>query len=161
MLHESRSIILFILDLAQWLMSLHESPRQLPASHSCSETCFEYVQMCDDTSRDYCSDTTTATHSRDTRQFAERSLRNDIFSTCCAICHASKFTISKRLKCGHRFCLQCIDAWTQINPSCPLCRESFLVIPWPSICIACGEKDCKNPHIDLHHEIIIEYIEPE
>lgn len=141
-------------------MSLHESPSQPSGSYPCGKTCLESAQMCDDTFDDGQSNPST-TDLRNTVQFAGRSVYTDMFSTCCAICHASKFTVSKRLKCGHRFCLQCIDAWTQINPSCPLCRESFLVIPWPSICIACGEQNCKNPHMELHHEIIIEYIEPE
>jgi hypothetical protein len=148
-------------------MSLHESPRRLQNFHPCSESCFNVVQVHDGAFEDSHSNTSdTFNISNDTTGDIDRfvgrtGIYRDIFSACCAICHASKLTVSKRLKCGHRFCLQCINEWVQINPSCPLCRDSFLVIPWPSVCIACGEKDCKNPHIELQHEIIIEYIEPE
>jgi hypothetical protein len=154
----------FILSIAQCLMSLHESPGRLQNSHPCNEPCFDVIHLHDGAFEDCDSDTSDTSNDtpRDIDQFTGRNfVFHDMFSTCCAICHASKFTVSKRLKCGHRFCLQCINEWTQINASCPLCRDSFLVIPWPSVCIACGEKDCKNPHIELQHEIIIEYIEPE
>ena len=158
---------MFILSFAQCLMPLHELPGRLQKSHPCSDPCIDVIRFHDGAFGNCHSDTSdTSDTSSDTsgdigRITGKNIVYHDMFSTCCAICHASKFTISKRLKCGHRFCLQCINEWTQINASCPLCRDSFLVIPWPSVCIACGEKDCKNLHIELQHEIIIEYIEPE
>jgi hypothetical protein len=154
---------MFIFSFAQCLMSLHESPGRLQKSHPCSEPCFDVIHFHDGAFEDCHSDTsdTSSDESGGIGRFTGKNVVHDMLSTCCAICHASKFTISKRLKCGHRFCLQCINEWTQINASCPLCRDSFLVIPWPSVCIACGEKDCNSPHLELQHEIIIEYIEPE
>ncbi|NWU24849.1 TOPRS ligase, partial [Dyaphorophyia castanea] len=40
----------------------------------------------------------------------------------CLICHDTPKDVSSALPCHHRFCLGCILRWTQINPSCPLCR---------------------------------------
>ena len=30
---------------------------------------------------------------------------------------------SRVLKCGHRFCVQCIQEWTAVQHICPVCRE--------------------------------------
>ncbi|NWV87543.1 TOPRS ligase, partial [Machaerirhynchus nigripectus] len=40
----------------------------------------------------------------------------------CPICQDTPKDVASALPCYHRFCLGCILRWTQINPSCPLCR---------------------------------------
>jgi hypothetical protein len=43
----------------------------------------------------------------------------------CPICFEPPHSMMchrKITKCGHVFCSQCIDAWFQINMSCPMCR---------------------------------------
>ncbi|OXU21425.1 hypothetical protein TSAR_000023 [Trichomalopsis sarcophagae] len=40
----------------------------------------------------------------------------------CAIC-LEEFTDPKKLKCEHRFCTVCIDAWLFNSGDCPVCRK--------------------------------------
>jgi hypothetical protein len=45
----------------------------------------------------------------------------------CPICYGTMLypSLTKTLRCGHRFHTKCIDQWTATNPSCPLCRTSI------------------------------------
>jgi hypothetical protein len=102
---------------------------------------------------DYCIDSKNASKEHDVVGFL--STRD---SEPCVICHAEKFTISRRLRCGHSYCFRCITEWIRENPSCPLCREEQYNLNWPSVCIACGDTNCQNSHVDLDHDICIELI---
>jgi hypothetical protein len=31
------------------------------------------------------------------------------------------------LRCGHKFCKECIKEWGKTNPTCPICRKKFYV----------------------------------
>jgi hypothetical protein len=39
----------------------------------------------------------------------------------CDICMCTKK--EKVLPCGHAYCKECIEAWEQKDPTCPMCRE--------------------------------------
>jgi len=41
----------------------------------------------------------------------------------CAICYDKiKPENNSKTKCGHYFCRTCLDAWLNINTTCPMCR---------------------------------------
>lgn len=43
----------------------------------------------------------------------------------CPICLGGLQTCTEgvgELDCGHKFCLDCVQQWTRLNPSCPLCK---------------------------------------
>ena len=45
----------------------------------------------------------------------------------CPICF-EEITEKKNIKktiCGHKFCKECIEEWTEKELSCPLCRENL------------------------------------
>lgn len=39
---------------------------------------------------------------------------------CCPICYDKE--ASETVDCKHKFCSTCLDTWTKINSTCPLCR---------------------------------------
>lgn len=44
----------------------------------------------------------------------------------CSICTDSLNSGDiKKLSCGHKFHLGCIERWSQENQTCPVCRKSF------------------------------------
>jgi len=60
-------------------------------------------------------------------------LPDDIYD--CAICYdkiqPTNYTLTK---CSHYFCKPCLDAWLNINSTCPMCRSSIRVsAPKPTI----------------------------
>lgn len=47
--------------------------------------------------------------------------------TCCAIClaeYAGGDLLRQLLACGHRFHVDCVDAWLRRRASCPVCRSA-------------------------------------
>jgi len=42
---------------------------------------------------------------------------------CSICCEQLKTTVSRRLKCNHRFHKECIDQWFMRQNTCPCCRE--------------------------------------
>ena len=46
----------------------------------------------------------------------------------CAICLQPKrfYQGTRTLKCGHRFHTECIMKWTEVDCTCPVCREPVL-----------------------------------
>lgn len=42
----------------------------------------------------------------------------------CVICQ-SLIVDEVRLACGHKYCYDCLMAWSKINPKCPLCSTNF------------------------------------
>ena len=46
----------------------------------------------------------------------------------CAICLESKhwYQEIRKLKCNHKFHLRCIQNWSSINKTCPICRIQIL-----------------------------------
>ncbi|KAL3838145.1 hypothetical protein ACJIZ3_022736 [Penstemon smallii] len=58
--------------------------------------------------------------------------KSELNASICSICLADyKDTDSIRLlpDCGHVFHLKCIDPWLLLHSTCPICRNSPLVIP--------------------------------
>ena len=41
----------------------------------------------------------------------------------CPVCFNNITTYQRRLKCGHLYCLSCIDRWLSVNEECCLCRR--------------------------------------
>jgi hypothetical protein len=111
----------------------------------------------------YCTDRSRSNNAVCTENVAKEhsfcEIRTGRHFESCVICQTERLTVSRRLRCGHCFCFRCITSWIHENPSCPLCREEQYNLNWPSVCIACGEQNCQNPHSDLDHEICIELIE--
>lgn len=69
----------------------------------------------------------------------ERVLHTDSKNDSCPICFEDPLNgltdvvdISQTIECSHRFCTECITAWTKRpgQRNCPLCRESFTILPW-------------------------------
>ena len=46
----------------------------------------------------------------------------------CSICMTSK-TDKSVTKCGHVFCISCIDKWTRDHHTCPICRTQIVEQP--------------------------------
>ena len=47
----------------------------------------------------------------------------------------------KKTICGHKFCKECIEEWTEKELSCPLCRENLQ----DKVVIDINENDYDNP----------------
>ena len=48
----------------------------------------------------------------------------DITTQTCTICYEIQQEEDfKTLSCNHTFCKKCINAWLQINDTCPMCRN--------------------------------------
>ena len=43
----------------------------------------------------------------------------------CGICLETCFVQPKKLKCGPKFCFDCIGEWGKRSHTCPLCRSAF------------------------------------
>ena len=54
----------------------------------------------------------------------KRKAENDCEGSTCSICW-EKFTSPASLKCGHVFCLECINMATAKKKQCPTCRQSM------------------------------------
>jgi hypothetical protein len=44
----------------------------------------------------------------------------------CQICYESLKNISKKYNCEHFICIDCFDKWSNINKTCPTCRNTEL-----------------------------------
>lgn len=79
----------------------------------------------------------------------------------CAICLINPVKIYRKLPCGHKFCVDCIEAWETINPQCPMCRRTTASpkLNWPTSCIFCGQTNCSDKHSHINHVIEIEWRE--
>jgi hypothetical protein len=52
----------------------------------------------------------------------ENELPTDLYD--CAICYDKiQPENNSKTKCGHYFCRTCLDAWLNINTTCPMCRN--------------------------------------
>jgi len=56
--------------------------------------------------------------------YSLNTLQDDNTENECSICLGTN-RISKKLKCHHEFCEDCIDKWLKISNKCPLCRVSL------------------------------------
>lgn len=68
---------------------------------------------------------TTQRQTNSTRNpVGQPTLPDDIYN--CAICYdniqPTNYTLTK---CKHYFCKPCLDAWLNINSTCPMCRSSI------------------------------------
>ena len=43
----------------------------------------------------------------------------------CSICYNDNNDNNVKLPCGHEFHSNCIQSWSEINNSCPNCRQDF------------------------------------
>ena len=43
----------------------------------------------------------------------------------CCICYQDDNKVTRKLKCGHEFHLDCIELWLTEKNSCPICRKVF------------------------------------
>uniref|UniRef100_A0A182JA33 RING-type E3 ubiquitin transferase n=1 Tax=Anopheles atroparvus TaxID=41427 RepID=A0A182JA33_ANOAO len=48
----------------------------------------------------------------------------------CAICLGKCRQPSSTNSCSHKFCLQCLLAWSKVKPECPLCKQPFCEISY-------------------------------
>jgi len=46
----------------------------------------------------------------------------------CTICHGNFDHCCSPMSCSHRFCINCIKTWCQINSSCPVCRIRIMYL---------------------------------
>ncbi|CAM9354560.1 unnamed protein product, partial [Ectocarpus fasciculatus] len=46
----------------------------------------------------------------------------------CPICLGACVKQSDLNNCAHKFCLECIQSWTKINTSCPICKANVTAI---------------------------------
>ena len=54
----------------------------------------------------------------------------------CAICLEPARNALAALTCGHVYHKQCIDTWTNTNPSCPQCKRAVSCVPALSMLFA-------------------------
>ncbi|KAF8059014.1 hypothetical protein FPV67DRAFT_1454560 [Lyophyllum atratum] len=50
----------------------------------------------------------------------------------CCVCYTVMRTPT-RLNCGHMFCIQCINQWSNTASTCPSCRMEFQAVPDPLV----------------------------
>lgn len=46
----------------------------------------------------------------------------------CAICHETQEKSARLDACCHQFCFDCIVSWTNINSSCPMCKQDVAIV---------------------------------
>ena len=64
-----------------------------------------------------------------TKSFEEKPIVLDFVNISdCAICMDSTQKINRITDCSHQFHKSCIDEWTKLNNSCPVCRYSNPII---------------------------------
>jgi E3 ubiquitin-protein ligase SHPRH len=47
------------------------------------------------------------------------------YENVCSICLDNYSDTRSLLKCGHKFCNECIDEWIKTSTNCPNCRATF------------------------------------
>ncbi len=66
----------------------------------------------------------------------------------CSICLKSKrwWQTIRKLKCGHKFHLECIVNWSNVKQSCPNCRAEILKQKPLDVCEAFLAQKLKHPN---------------
>lgn len=66
-------------------------------------------------------------------------------SIACSICLESIHGFPASLnKCCHKFCFDCIYSWSNVNPTCPICKASFNRIICQNKSVSIKKNKCKS-----------------